>query len=254
MKKLLYILCLLTLSPTLNGQEPVYVTIHFSETGTNDADSIVGGMATNATVCLDDSWNETEVPLLPPEGLFPVFELDCIDDITNLKVMSQVDMRPWPSSEVDSVVQDIKIQREFGQVLTLRWDGVDLPSRVDSIVVSDPFAIYVGRVDMPGELVIDNEFVRDMTLTWYIKDGNVDVVEESYKTLIMHPNPVEGNRHIVLSIDDVYETIDVFGVAGNRVATFEYANTFISPNTPGVYIVRATTVSGEVATSTLVVQ
>ncbi len=254
MKFIIAILVVLVSAPASAQYPDLSTTIVFSETGTEDVDSIQGGFSTTATLCLDESFDEVEVPLLPPAGLFPVFNLECVDEITDLKKMCQVDMRPWPAAGVDSVVQEIRIQREFGQTITLSWRGLEENIFVDSIVVSDPFGIYVGRVDLEGELEIDNEFVRDMTLTWYFNPNRVSVDDTEIDVLHVYPNPSTSSQDIRIDNSRSIEKISVYDVQGRTVAVYDNSSQLTAPTVKGLYSLKILFATGEVATSTLLVE
>ncbi len=155
-------ICILLGSWSIFAQQ-VGVELQFASERPNSYQYILrAGVALDATICLDTAL-EAEIPLLPPEGLFPVFLLPCTDTITGVPIMSQEDFRPMPQTS-DSIVHQIHIQRD-GYPLRIRWTVAGI---VDSARLADPFEVYVYNLTQEDSAVIDNNAVQELSLqVWY---------------------------------------------------------------------------------------
>ncbi len=154
--------------------QQVGVELQFASERPNSYQYVLrAGIAFDATICLDTAL-EVEIPLLPPEGMFPVFLLPCTDTITGVPIMTQEDFRPVPHVS-DSVVHQIHIQRD-GYPLHIRWT---VASIVDSARLADPFEVYVYNLTKEDSAVIDNNAVGELSLQIWYRASVSRVVEHS---------------------------------------------------------------------------
>ncbi len=196
--------------------------------------TLEAGIDPEATLCLDTALGEVEIPLLPPEGLFPVFLLPCIDSITGVPVMTQKDVRPLPAVG-ERVEYHVFLQRD-GYPLHIRWRL----SNVDSARLSDPFEVYVFRLDQQDSAVVDNTAVRELLLqVWYqLPASGIVTPAAGSNSLVAIPRSV---RELFLPDAPFVAQGVLWDVTGSRKARVEVRQRrcqLPAPLQPGVYVLQ----------------
>jgi hypothetical protein len=178
------------------------------------------GAAEDASTCLDSIYEEREIPLFPPSGLFPVlaFPEDECEGIIGGILRSQRDIRNLPEADTTIAFRfEIEIRRDVNRQVIVQWPKLS-PNITKAEIKNSPSGSFI-NVDM---LTSDSILVGgvgtvylavDMEITTNLTSVAESDIEERSK---IYPNP--STRHAVIDAP-TGANISITDVLGNTYYT-----------------------------------
>ena len=192
MKTLLCICAALLASTQLSAQDSAVVALKFESSLSSHPDRFVAfGAHRNATTCIDKELDESELPPLPPSGLWARMRLpDECNEFTDI-THSFRDLRAIESKNF-TITYKLDVSRASGFTITISWPE-NLDPAIVSAVIYDNNHFNIPDVDMLSEtsVLIDNSFVREVNVDITYNFTETSVGESGMQTndLLFAPNP-----------------------------------------------------------------
>lgn len=212
------------------------VPLTISNAGNANVKVIHFGGHRNATYCIDADLGESELPPVPPSGVFDVRFVDTRSGAARcMGEGMELDLRQWSTTAAITDTHRINLQAgDPGYPITLSW-----PSGLNQFYSSMTLRAGTDNINMLNEtsLEITDDgitFVR-IFATKVINSVKIEnEIPESYNLFQNYPNPFNPSTRIKFSIP-FQSNVDltIYDVLGKKV------NTLVSENLkPGVYSVE----------------
>lgn len=250
MKHILITIALVLSFAQLNAQQgKVEVRCTFTN-NINDRNTLVVGVAPDATDSLDVSLGEQEIPpLFPPEGLFATLTFKQDGET----IFSKTDFKPSKTDlhySVTHVVQFNPPSKTRGEWIQVLWAKESFSANIDSVVLTDRItngSIVRVLFDSKNVDTIKNGEIERLSLTIYY--NNVPVSVKDAEHFMISPNPANEAFYLSQPRDiQVYSAQGILVLEKQEcraVSTSQLAN--------GMYTVKAVDKNGRIYTQQIVV-
>lgn len=247
MKSVIFFLtALLHITVCGHAQTTVELPIVF-QAGSSQSYTLVVGVDSRATACLDSALGEVDLPPFPPD-FFPVLLPGCIDTNSETPIMLHRDFRPITSATF-SYSYFVRLTRgPEGADAIIRWNK-NLPTSIDSAFVQIVFGDTINMAHQE-QYIITNDFTRQLYIKVYYSIPTVGVGEALPAGIqpAVLPHPVEETAMLATG-DYKGGAYEIYTVAGERVQAGAIAEQEsmllpVEKLAPGVYMLYLKSASG----------
>ncbi|GEM_PF-960057 len=202
-------------------------------------EKLVFGINENASIYLDKSLGESELPPFPPpQGIHAGFMF--MDTSQKEMIMSYKDYKPFPLKKYDTVKYVLRVMKGAGDIITFKWNP--LGNNIFSAVIVDKLTggkiININMKDS-SKAKITNEFVEKFEL--YVLYEPITDVVESNDVKILNVFPTECTDKITINGSEKFVYYRIYDVLGSMVNCGELVAGFsvvdVSGLASGVYII-----------------